>query len=76
MILTDEKILIELESGNIVVEPFRRECLGSNSYDVHLGKTLAAYKNKVLDAKKHNEREMIEIPAEGYVLSLIDFIWV
>lgn len=34
-----------MNEGSIKVEPFRRECLGSNSYDVHLGKTLAVYKD-------------------------------
>ncbi len=43
MILTDGAILEEMKQGNIVIEPFDRNCLGSNSYDVHLGKTLATY---------------------------------
>lgn len=68
MILTDSKILSHLKSGDIVIDPYRPECLGSNSYDVHLGRTLAVYKDKILDAKKHNEVETIEIPAEGYIL--------
>lgn len=57
-----------MEKGSIKVEPFRRECLGSNSYDVHLGKTLAVYKDRVLDARQHNLIETFEIPPEGYVL--------
>ncbi len=68
MILSDKKILESIESGEIVVDPFRKECLGTNSYDVHLGKHLAVYKDKVLDAKKHNQIERIEIPAEGFVI--------
>jgi dCTP deaminase len=68
VILTDQEILASLEKGEIKIEPFRRDCLGSNSYDVHLGKTLAVYKDKVLDAKKHNTIETFEIPEEGYVL--------
>ena len=68
MILTDQEILRSIEKGSIKVEPFRRECLGSNSYDVHLGKTLAIYSDKVLDARKHNTIQTFEIPAEGYVL--------
>src|SRR5690606_32528654 len=31
-------------------------------------KYLAKYKDQVLDAKKHNERDHFEIPEEGYVL--------
>ncbi|SMF07547.1 dCTP deaminase [Pseudobacteriovorax antillogorgiicola] len=68
MILTDLKILEEISAGNIVIEPFRRECLGSNSYDVHLGSKLAVYRDRVLDAKKHNPIQNIEIPHDGYIL--------
>src|SRR4029077_9578457 len=42
--------------------------LGSNSYDVHLGRTLAVYKDAVLDSRKHNLVEMLEIPEGGLVL--------
>lgn len=68
MILTDKQILACIEDGSIKVEPFRRECLGSNSYDVHLGKTLAVYEDSVLDARKHNKIKYFEIPDEGFVL--------
>ena len=68
MILTDKKILESIEQGQIVIEPFRSECLGTNSYDVHLGKTLAVYKNRELDARKHNEIEYLEIGSEGYLI--------
>lgn len=68
MILSDTKILEAIASGDIVIEPFRREKLGTNSYDVHLGKTLAVYKDPILDARKHNEIDYIEIPEEGFVL--------
>lgn len=68
MILSDKKILESIEQGQIVIEPFDRACLGTNSYDVHLGKHLAMYKNQVLDARKHNEIDHFEIPEEGIVL--------
>lgn len=68
MILSDKKILEGISSGQIVIEPFRQDCLGTNSYDVHLGKWLARYKNEVLDARVHNEIEYFEIPKEGFVL--------
>lgn len=68
MILSDKRILEEIEKGTIKIEPFERDCLGSNSYDVHLGKYLATYKNHELDAKEHNEIEHFEIPEEGIVL--------
>ncbi len=68
MILSDLRILEEIEKGTIVIEPFSRAYLGSNSYDVHLGKNLAVYKDAILDAKKHNSISHFEIPEEGYVL--------
>ncbi|MEL6631583.1 MAG: dCTP deaminase [Bacteroidota bacterium] len=68
MILSDGQILAEIEKGNIVIEPFERAQLGSNSYDVKLGKYLAVYQDRILDARKHNQIEEIVIPAEGYVL--------
>lgn len=68
MILSDKKILEALDSEDIVIEPFRRDCLGSNSYDVHLGGTLGIYLDSVLDAKAHNKIEYISIPSEGIVL--------
>lgn len=68
MILTDKEILNHMEKGLIKVEPFDLECLGTNSYDVHLGKTLALYESDVLDAKAHNKIKTFEIPEEGYVL--------
>ena len=68
MILSDGRILEEIEKGTIKIEPYDRSCLGSNSYDVHLGKWLATYREHILDAKKHNEIEYFEIPEEGFVL--------
>jgi dCTP deaminase len=68
MILSDSEILAAMSRGEIVIEPYNRECLGTNSYDVHLSKHLATYKNRVLDARQHNQIEHFEIPAEGYVL--------
>jgi dCTP deaminase len=68
MILTDAEILKHMEKGTIKVEPFRQECLGTNSYDVHLGSTLATYVDTELDAKKHSEIQSFQIPEEGFLL--------
>lgn len=68
MILSDRKILKEIEKGTIKIEPYNRSDLGSNSYDVHLGSTLAKYDNETLDAKLHNTITPFEIPDEGFVL--------
>lgn len=68
MILTDQQILKEIEDDSIVIEPFDRKHLGTNSYDVHLGKYLAVYDEEVLDARAHNTTSEIIIPEEGIVL--------
>lgn len=68
MILSDSAILAAMDRGEIVVSPYDRSNLGSNSYDVHLGANLAVYKDAVLDAKKHNEVEHFEIEETGFVL--------
>lgn len=52
MILSDNRILEEMEKKTILIQPYKREFLGSNSYDVHLSKHLATYRDHVLDAKK------------------------
>ena len=68
MILSDKRILEEIEKKTIIIKPYHRDKLGSNSYDVHLGKNLATYRDEILDAKKHNEVDHFEIPEEGFVL--------
>ena len=69
MILTDQQILAEIDKGTIVIEPYDRSCLGTNSYDVHLGRYLATYRDAVLDARRHNEIDTFELDAEtGFVL--------
>ncbi len=68
MILSDKAILEGMEKGEIVVEPFDRAALGTNSYDVHLSKHLATYTAEILDARQHNKIAHFEIPEEGFVL--------
>ncbi len=68
MILSDLRILEEIKNGTIVIIPYQRECLGSNSYDVHLGKYLATYTDPVLDARKHNTITHFEIGEDGIIL--------
>ncbi|MEZ4909816.1 MAG: dCTP deaminase [Saprospiraceae bacterium] len=68
MILSDVEILDAVQNGSIVIEPFDIKCLGTNSYDVHLGKYLAVYESFELDAKKHNTLHHFEIGEDGFVL--------
>lgn len=68
MILSDQEILKNIENGSIKISPFNREKLGTNSYDVHLGKYLATYQDEIIDAKKHNQVKHFEIPEKGFIL--------
>lgn len=68
MILTDQEILAAMARGEIVIQPYDRSRLGTNSYDVTLAKHLAVYDDEELDAKRHNTIRHLEIPPEGIVL--------
>lgn len=68
MILSDSAILQAIEDQVIKIEPFKRENLGSNSYDVCISKNLAVYEDVGLDAKLHNKIKHFEIPEEGFVM--------
>lgn len=70
MLLSDSAILEARKAGLIVIKPFHPECMGSNSYDVHLGGWIAQYKKPkdgILDAKKPLEVEYTKIGEEGFV---------
>ena len=68
MILSDAKIREALREHRIVIRPFRADCLGSNSYDVHLGPYLAVYEEAGLDARANNRVKEFRIPTDGFVL--------
>ena len=68
MILSDTKIRAAMRAGKIVIRPFREECLGTNSYDVHLGPYLSVYRDAALDARRPNPVRERRIPDEGFVL--------
>ncbi|MHB8352241.1 MAG: dCTP deaminase [Thermoplasmata archaeon] len=68
MILSDRRIREEIERGRLVIRPFRSECLGANSYDVHLGPYLATYSEGALDARRDNPVEEFRIRPSGFLL--------
>ena len=68
MILSDARIREALRDGAIVIRPFRPDCLGTNSYDVHLGRYLAVYRDAALDSASPNAVREFRIPPEGFVL--------
>ena len=68
MILSDKSIINEMFKGSMVIHPFDRNCLGSNSYDVHLSKNVGVYTSDFLDSKVHNQLTHFEIPEDGLIL--------
>ena len=68
MILSGIKIKEEVESKRITIVPFDETNINPNSYNYTLGDYVKVYKNSVLDAKKKQETEIIEIPDAGLVL--------
>ncbi len=68
MILTDHTITAEINNGNIVVEPFISENLGTNSIDLTLHNTLILYTDSILDVRKKNLSAPMIIPPEGLIL--------
>lgn len=62
---------LEIEKNlgkNIIIEPFNRNQLNSNSYNVKLHNKLLIYKENLLDMKKTNETKEIIISEEGFKL--------
>lgn len=52
----------------IVIDPFCEGRLNPNSYNLTLHNRLLVYKNPVLDMKKPNDTEDLEIPESGLIL--------
>lgn len=68
MILSDSKILEELNNGNIIIEPFNKEYLNPNSVDLTLANKVKVYRDVILDLKKDNPYIEFEIPEQGLAL--------
>ena len=65
---TGQKIIEEVEKGNLVIEPFDKEKVNPNSYNLHLDDVLYVYKGLIIDSKNNNDVEKIIIPKEGLLL--------
>lgn len=68
MLLSDRDILNHIKRGDLVIDPFEVENLGSNSYDLRLSPELKTYENHVLDAREEQSVETLTIPEDGLVL--------
>lgn len=52
-----------------MIEPFDEKCLNPNSYNLKLYNELLVYTEDLLDMRKPNRAQTIQIPGEGLVLS-------
>lgn len=68
MMLSDKDILDAMAEGDLMIKPFDRDALGSNSVDLTLGPILKVYTDKVLDSRKPNMWKHIHIPESGFTL--------
>ncbi len=74
MILTGRKIAEEVEKDNINIEPFDKEKVTTNSYDLELGAKYIRYTEDIIDPARKNSFEEKEIPKDGMRMSKGDFI--
>lgn len=73
MILSGHKIIEEVKNRKIVISPFNKENVTTNSYDVCLGDTLIRYTDKIIDPKKMPNFEVIKIPKDGFLIKKNEF---
>ena len=67
-ILSGNRILEEIENGNIEIDPFDKSRLNPNSYNVRLAGELLTYDHAILDMKKEIPYTIEMIPAVGKLL--------
>jgi len=68
MILSGLKIKKEIEKQNIWIDDFDEKRLNPNSYNLRLHNKLLIYNEDVLDMKKNNSFNEVEIPESGLLL--------
>lgn len=74
MILTGNKISDEVNKGNIVIMPFYKTQLSTNSYDIRLGEKYIKYEDGVINPKKPARYSTHNIPKMGLNLKPGNFI--
>jgi len=68
MILTGPEIVKEIEKGSIQINPFDKNRVNPNSYNLSLHKDLLVYTQLPLDMKADNPTSSITMDESGYVL--------
>jgi dCTP deaminase len=66
--LTGLKVMQEVHAGRILIDPFEKESINSNSYNYRLSSVLQRLTNEVIDCRLPDTFETIQIPDEGYIL--------
>jgi dCTP deaminase len=74
MILSDKRIMEEMEKGTIKIEPYNRASWVAIPM-MYISGLAGDLPENILDAKKHNEIESFEIPEEGFFCTRIFFTW-
>lgn len=69
MILSDSKIMEEMDNGNIIISPFDPKYLNPVSVDLTLAPTMKTYVSHKLDVKEENPTNEMVIPETGFILS-------
>lgn len=67
MILSGKSIEAKL-GKDIIIDPYRKEQLNPNSYNLRLHQDLLVYDKPVLDMKLENTAQKVTIPKEGLLL--------
>jgi dCTP deaminase len=73
MILTGPEIVKQWEAGRIRISDFDYDAVTTNSYDLRLGRRLLHYTDAVLDPRRPNRYEVLEMGDEGYSMAAGDF---
>jgi dCTP deaminase len=74
MILTGNEIKKQVTNKNIIINPFDKNKLTTNSYDLTLGDKYLVYTGKVLDPAIDNKFKIKSISQRGIILNKGDFI--
>lgn len=68
MILSGQAITSAVREGKITLSDFAPDQINPNSYDLRLGRKLLVYADEILDPRRNNQTQIINIPDEGMCL--------
>lgn len=69
MILSGEEIIKQHNKKRITIDPFDKQSVNPNSYNITIGENVKVYESEVLDAKRPMQTKLLTIPDEGLLLS-------